>query len=247
MTEPVVTSPSSPGILIRVSTGIFCAILGLSIILALSIVFLPSNAFLAVSNYLQIITAIAGALVFVYLYYRYDRRDYLLYAAGAFALWGASNIVWYVNIILGRRNEVFPGLIDIGMIAAIFILSIAYQHAFPQKRISGMLLLSVLAVAILVPVAIILTNGITAQTAMTFLYFFACGSLIITGLIRSIRDYPLLLTGTLLFAIAFMIYPIRETFYLSSYYLSVIGVMVFAGFSLIVLGLIPVSWKTSTA
>ena len=95
--------------------------------LAYAIVFLSSRAFLAVSNYLQIITAIAGTLVFVYLYHRYGRQDYLLYAAGAFGLWGASNIAWYVNIILGRRNEVFPGLIDIGMIASIFLLTIAYQ------------------------------------------------------------------------------------------------------------------------
>jgi len=247
MTESVVPTTSSPAILLQVITGIFYAILGVSLILALAIVFLSSNAFLAISNYLQIITAIAGAVVFVFLYYRYNRRDYLLYAAGAFALWGASNIVWYVNIILGRRNEVFPGLIDIGMIAAIFLLTIAYQHAFPQKQVSGKLLLSVLAVAIIVPVAIILTNGITPQTALTFLYFFACGSLIITGLIRSLTEYPLILVGTLFYAIAFMIYPIRETFFLSNPYLNLIGVMVFAGFSLIVLGFIPVSWKTSTA
>jgi len=246
MTESVVPATSSPPILLRVITGIFCAILGVSLILAPAIVFLSSNTFLAVSNYLQIITAIAGALVFVYLYYRNERRDYLLYAAGAFALWGVSNIVWYVNIILGRRNEVFPGLIDIGMIAAIFLLSIAYQHAFPQKQVSGKILLSVLAVAIIVPVAIILTNGINPRTAITFLYFFACGSLIITGLIRSLREYPLILAGTLLFAIAFMIYPIRETFFLANPYLNLIGVMVFAGFSLIVLGLISVNQKTST-
>ncbi len=247
MTETVVPTTSSQGTLLRIITGIFCAILGISVVLALAIVFLSSNAFLAVSNYLQIITAIAGALICVYLYYRYGQLDYQLYAAGAFGLWGASNIAWYVNIILGRRNEVFPGLIDIGMIASIFLLTIACQHAFPRKQVAGKILLSILAITILVPVAIIITHGFTLQTAMTFLYFFACGSLLIIGLIHSRGEYPFILAGTILFAIAFMIYPVRETFFLSNPYLNLIGVMVFAGFSLIVLGLISVSRKADAS
>ena len=133
------------------------------------------------------------------------------------------------------------------MIASIFLLSIAYQHAFPRKRVAGKILLSILAFTIIVPVAIIITHGFTLQTAMTFLYFFACGSLIITGLIHSLGDYPFILAGTLLFAVAFMIYPVRETFFLSNPFLNMIGVMVFAGFSLIVLGIIPVSRKTVTS
>jgi len=247
MTKSVVPTTSSQDTLLRIITGIFYAILGISIVLALAIVFLSSGAFLAVSNYLQIITAIAGALVFMYLYYRYGLQDYLLYAAGAFGLWGASNIAWYVNIILGLRNEVFPGLIDIGMIASIFLLSIAYQHAFPRKKVAGKILLSILAVTIVVPVAIIITHGFTLQTAMTFLYFFACGSLLIIGLIHSLGEYPFILTGTFLFAVAFMIYPVRETFFLANPYLNLIGVMVFAGFSLIVLGFVSVSRKTVTS
>jgi hypothetical protein len=244
MTVPVVPTTSSPDTLLQIITGIFCAILGIAAVLTLAIVFLSSGVFLAVSNYLQIITAMAAALACVYLYYRFGRQDYLLYTAGAFALWGAVNIVWWVNILLGRRNAVFPGLIDIGMIVTIFLLTVSYQHAFPQKKVSGLLLLSVLAVVILIPVAIILANGITPQMVMTFFYFFACGSLIITGLIRSLGEHPLILAGTLLFAIAFMIYPIRETFFLRNPFFNLIGVMVFAGFSLIVLGLIPVSRKT---
>jgi len=247
MTESVVPTTSSQGTLIRIITGIFYLILGISVVLALAIVFLSSSTFLAVSNYIQIITAIAGALVFVYLYYRYGRQDYLLYAAGSFGLWGASNIAWYVNIMLGRRNEVFPGLIDIGMIASIFLLTIACQHAFPRKKVAGKILLSILAVTIVVPVAIIIANGFTLQTAMTFLYFFACGSLLITGLIHSLGEYPFILAGTFLFAIAFMIYPVRETFFHSNPYLNLIGVIVFAGFSLIVVGFIPVSRKTVTS
>ena len=244
MAEPVLPSPSLSDIPLQIISWIFSAILGLSVAVAIAILLLPPGVFLAISNYLQILTALAGTLLFLFVYYRYGKQECLLYAAGAFGLWGASNIAWYVNIILGRRNEVFPGLIDIGMIAAIFLLSIAYQHAFPRKKVAGKILLSIFAVTIIVPVSIIIINGINLQTAMTFLYFFACGSLLMTGLIHSLGEYPFILIGTLLFAIAFMIYPVRETFFLANPYLNLIGVMVFAGFSLIVLDIIPVSRKT---
>ena len=247
MTAPVGTSPSSSSdIPLRIISGIFWAIIGIAIVLALAIVLLSSNVFLAISNYLQIIAAIAGAIAFVYAYYRYGRPDCLLYAAGAFGLWGASNSAWYVNTILGRRNEVFPGLIDIGIIASILILTVAYQHAFPRKRVAGKILLGILAFAFIVPLAILITTGISLPTLMTFLYFFACGSLLIIGLIHSLGEYPPILPGTLLFAIAFMIYPIRETFFLVNPFLNVIGVFVFSGLSLIVIGLIPACKKIAS-
>ena len=144
MTEPHQTSEIPVDTPIKVISWIFSAILGVAIALALGIILLPSGVFLAISNYLQVLTAFAGAVVFLFAYYRYGKPDCLLYAAGAFGLWGVSNIVWYVNTLLGRRNEVFPGLIDIGMIAAIFILTIAYQHAFPRKQVAGKILLAIL-------------------------------------------------------------------------------------------------------
>jgi hypothetical protein len=48
------------------------------------------------------------------------------------------------------------------------------------------------------------------------------------------------LAGTLLFALAFMAYPIRETFFNGNPYLSILGAFVAAGFSLIVLGFLSV-------
>ena len=49
---------------------------------------------------------------------------YLLYAAGALGIWAASNIAWYFNIVLGQRSDVYPGLIDMGIIASILILGV---------------------------------------------------------------------------------------------------------------------------
>ncbi|MCX6697019.1 MAG: hypothetical protein NTV84_05560, partial [Methanoregula sp.] len=104
----------------------------------------------------------------------------------------------------------------------------------------------ILAFTLIVPLAILITRGISLPTLMTSLYFFACGSLLIIGLIHSLGEYPLILTGTLLFSIAFMIYPIRETFFLTNPYLNVIGVFVFSGLSLIVLGLITACKKIAS-
>jgi hypothetical protein len=244
MTEPVSSVSTTVDLPLRIIYGIFGALLGVSAALALTIVLLPSSAFLTISNEIQIITAVAGALAFLYAYFRFGRPDCMLYAAGAFGLWAASNCVWYVNIMSGRRNEVFPGLIDIGIIASIFLLTVVYQHAFVRKQVKGNVLLAILAVTFLVPLAIIAAKGITSQTLMTFLYFFACGSLLIIGLIHSIQEYPLILAGTSLFCLAFMIYPLRETFFPTYPFLNVIGTFVSAGFSLMVLGLIPTVSKT---
>jgi hypothetical protein len=238
MTDPATPATTSGDLPLRVIFAIFGMILGISAALALTILLLPSQAFLGISNYLQIGTAIAGALAFMYAYFRYGRKDCLLYAAGAFLLWGAANSVWYVNTILGRRNEVFPGLIDIGIIASFFLLTVVYQHAFSRRQVAGKLLLAILAFSILVPLAIIIASGITSQTLMIFLYFFACGSLVLIGIIHSLDEYPLILAGTLLFTAAFMIYPIRETFFPANPYLNVIGTFVSAGLALIVLGLV---------
>ena len=240
MTVPVLHPTHPLDTPLRIISGIFLFILGIAIVLALAIVLLPSQLFLAISNYLQIITGFAGALAGLFCYYRYWRHDCLLYATGAFCLYGASNTVWYVNILVGRRNEVFPGMIDIGIIASIFLLTLAYQHAFPRKQVTGKILLGILAVTFLVPLAIIITTGITLPSLMTLFYFVACGSLLIIGLIHSISEYPSILAGTLLFASSFFIYPIRETFFLPNPFLNLIGVFVFAGFSLVVLGLLPV-------
>ena len=223
---------------LKIITGIFWAFLIGAVALTLLIPALPGNTFLMISNYLQITAAIAGSLSLLYLYSRAGKRGYFLYAAGALGLWGVSNIAWYVNVLLGRRSEVYPGLIDMGIIASILVLGIAYQHAFPRKQVPPHILLGILAILLIIPVSIIATTGVTSQTLVTLLYFFACSSLIVTGLNHSLRGYPILLAGTLLFALAFMIYPIRETFFLTSSFLNIIGTFVVAGFSLIVIGFI---------
>ncbi len=228
----------------RLLTGIFWGFLGVAVVLALSILAIPGTTFLTISNYFQILVAIAGALTLVFLYNRAGQPGYLLYAAGALGLWGASNIAWYVNVLFGRRSEVYPGLIDMGIIASILILGIAYQHAFSRRQVSPRVLLGILAVMLITPVAIIATSGVTSQTLVTLLYFFGCASLIVTGLNHSLQSHPFILAGTLLFALAFMIYPIRETFFLTSSFLNIIGTFVIAGFSLIVLGFIAAAPKS---
>ncbi|PKL68073.1 MAG: hypothetical protein CVV30_12075 [Methanomicrobiales archaeon HGW-Methanomicrobiales-1] len=232
---------------LKLITGFFWIILGAAVLLALMILLLPDKLFLALSNYLQIIAAIAGALVLLYVWHRDGGPEYLLYAAGALGLWGISNIVWYINILMGLRNEVFPSLIDMGIIASIMILSIAIQKGFPRKQIAPHILLGILILSLAIPVGVLVTTGISAAALVTLLYFFACGSLVITGLNHSLSEHPKILAGILLFVIAFLIYPLREMFLIANPVLPVIGTFVAAGFSLIVIGLVSNSTPATTA
>ena len=224
---------------LSVISGLFGGFLGVAAALALALFVVPSRQYLSLSNYLQILTAFGGAVVFLYLYFRHGRGTGLLYAAGAFFLWGVADIAWYAAMLPGVGTITFPSLIDMGFIAAILLLSSAYSRIYPRKQVRGLILLAVLFLVLIVPLAILALGGITEKALMILLYFFACGSLIITALNHSLPDRPMALAGTLLFALVFMAYPIRETFFATNPYLSILGDFVAAGFSLIVLGLIP--------
>jgi len=238
MEKPVTLPNMCPTDSVRLISGIFWMILAAAVMLALLILLLPQQAFLAISNYLQILTACGGALVLYILYLRCGRHNILPYAAGGFALWGISNIAWYVNVAMGLRAEVFPSLIDMGIIASILALMAAYQNGLPKRPCAPHYLFGLLILSLVIPAGIILMKGFTVPTLVTFLYFFACGSLIITALCRGIYAQPCLFAGTVLFAVAFMIYPVREMFFPTNPLLSVIGTFVSAGLALIVLGLV---------
>ena len=100
MNTPAFSSGSRNLPALNLITGFFWIIIGAAVLLALMILLLPDKIFLALSNYLQIIAALAGALVLLYVWHREGGPEYLLYAAGALGLWGVSNIVWYVNILI---------------------------------------------------------------------------------------------------------------------------------------------------
>lgn len=224
---------------LMIVTGIFWAVVGAAGVLALMILLLPDRVFLALSNYLQIFTAIAGALVFQYSWYRSGGRESDLYAAAALGLWGISNIAWYGVILLGQRSMVFPSLIDMGMIGSILLLSIAFQKGLAKKPVRPHLSLGLLAACIIIPAAVITIAGISPSSIVTLLYFCSCGFLIITGLNHAPGSHPELFLGACLFALTFMIYPLREMLLVSNPVLPIIGTFVSAGFALIVIGWFP--------
>lgn len=220
-------------------SGIFGGFLGIAAALAIALLLFPSTQYAALSNDLQIIVAFAGAAVLCYFSLRHAGGPGLLWAAGGFALWGLANIAWYAAVFFGAGSFSFPGLVDIGFVAAILVLSSAYKRIYPRKQANGALLLVLLVLVLVIPLAILATGGISDQALMILLYFFACGLLVITALNHSFTEHPAALIGTLLFALAFMAYPLRETYFASNAALAVLGPCVAAGFSLIVLGLIP--------
>lgn len=220
-------------------SGIFGALLGIAVALALAVLIVPSQEYLTLSNDLQLIAAFAGAAAFLVLWFRYGRNTGMLYAAVAFGLWGVSNIAWYVTVLNGGREWVFPSLIDMGIVASIIILTSAIGRLAERKPFPGQVVLGVLIVSLAIPLVILFATGFSGPALMTLLYFFACGTLIITALNRGLAAHTHAITGTLLFALAFMIYPLREMFFAGSQFLNVIGLFVAAGFSLMVIGLLP--------
>ncbi|MFA4877518.1 MAG: hypothetical protein WC586_08895 [Methanoregula sp.] len=236
MVKPVTLSNTYPDRPVRLISGIFWMILAAAVMLTLLILLLPQQIFLAISNYLQILTALGGAVALCFLYFWFGHKSVLPYAAGTFALWGISNIAWYVNVVMGLRAQVFPSLIDMGIIASILVLMIAYQNNLPKKPFNPRILFGILIFSLITPAGVILYTGLTMPALVTFLYFFACGSLIIMALSRGLADRPYLLAGTVLFAVAFMIYPVRELIFPANSLLSVIGTFVTAGLALMVIG-----------
>lgn len=148
---------------------------------------------------------------------------------------------------MGLRNLVFPSLIDIGMIASFLIMSIAFKKGFPKKQQAPHILLGLIILILIIPVGVIVIASISTSTRVTLLYFFACGSLIVIGLNQSLKAYPEIFIGTLLFAFTFMIYPLREMLFLENPVLPVIGTFVSAGFLLIVIGWLYISEPVNTS
>ena len=217
-------------------TLLFRAVLAAAVLLALTILLLPGPAFLAFSNYLQIVAAIAGALAFLFFWNLSGQKEPFLWAACGLGLWGIANIAWYAGVFLGLRALVFPSPIDLGMIGSFFLLAVAVHKGFPGRDTSPVPALAVLAICLIIPAAVIVMTGASAAAVVTLLYFVACGILLGECIRHPGISHAELFAGSLLFALAFMVYPLREMFFVQSPFLNIIGTMVAAGFALIVTG-----------
>ena len=226
----------------------FIAVIAAAIVLALLIVILPSNIFLALSNYLQIIVAFAGALVLLCAWHRAGRQRALLWAGAGFGIWGLANSAWYVTAFLGFRNEVFPSAIDIGLILGLLLLACGLWTGLPGEKNAPALIATILILSLSVPALMLTTAGFSLPAGIvTYGYFAVCGLLIAGGLSIKNGERRLLAIGTILLGFSFMIYPLREIYLTTNPVLSVIGLSVCAGFALIVLGLLPVCDGAKTA
>jgi hypothetical protein len=220
----------------KVIYGFFWGMLGASAVLALLILLLPGSVFLAISNYLQILAALFAMVAMITSRLRCGTPVACIYAGAGFGLWGIANIAWYLNVAAGMRSLVFPSIIDLGMIASFLVLAIAFRTGFPGVQVSPHIRSGILGVCIIIPAAVIVMAGLSAATIVTFAYFLACGAFLTIGLQHSLAKNPKLLIGSLLFAVTFMIYPLREMFFADNPVLPVIGTFVTAGFSLMVIG-----------
>jgi len=233
-------TPGMPAI--KLLSGLFVAVVVAAIVLALLIVILPSDLFLALSNYLQILVAFAGALVLLGSWHRAGRPKTLLWAGAGFGIWGLANSAWYVSTFLGFRNLVFPSAIDIGLILGLLLTACGLWTSLTVGKPVRAIIATILIVSLSVP-ALMLTTPVFSLPAglVTYGYFAVSGLLIAGGLSIRSGGRRLIAIGTVLLGVSFMIYPLREIFLVTNPLLAVIGPFVCAGFALIVLGLLPVS------
>ncbi|MFA5268255.1 MAG: hypothetical protein WC379_09795 [Methanoregula sp.] len=237
MTDAPIIPAGCPGEQARyLITLLFRAILAVSIALALMILLIPGPAFLAISNYVQILAALAGSLVFLYCWSRCGHQEAFLWAASGLGIWGIANIAWYVNVLLGLRALVFPSLIDLCMIASFLLLARGFRIGFPAGDTASYLPIGIAAASLIIPAAVIVTAGINLPTLVTLLYFLACGIFLAACIRYPGTQHAALVAGSVLFALAFMIYPLREMFFVQAAFLNIIGTLVSAGFALIVPG-----------
>jgi hypothetical protein len=214
----------------------FRAVLAAAIVLALMILILPGPDFLAFSNYLQIVAAGAGSLVFLYCWSRCGHHEAYLWAAYGLGLWGIANILWYVNVLLGLRALVFPSLIDLGMIASFLLLAAGFMKGFPARDSSPYIPAGIIVVCLIIPAAVFVIAGAGLPALVTLLYFLACGIFLAACIRYPGRENAELVLGSFFFALAFMIYPLREMFFAGTAFLNIIGTLVSIGFALIVTG-----------
>jgi len=221
-------------------SGIFGGFCGIAVALVLALLLFPSTQYLAISNYLQILTAFSGAAVFCWYYLRHEAGAGFLWAAAGFALWGIVNTAWYVAAMFGIGSSPVPGPCRprVCQSCSLFFAS-AYKRIYPRKRANGMALLGILVLVLITPLAILVTSGVTDQSLMILLCFFASGLLLITALNYSFTEHPAALAGTIILVLAYLAYPIREVFFTSNAAFAVVGPLAAVGFSLIVIGLLP--------
>jgi hypothetical protein len=235
----VIATPCRGGTAGSVISGIFGGFCGIAAALALALLLFPSAQYIAISNYLQILVAFIGAAVFCRYYLRHQGGTGFLWAAAGFALWGIANAAWYVAAMFGIGSSPFPGPIDLGFVVVLLILASAYKRIYPRKRVNGPVLLGILVLVLIIPLAVLATRGVTDQSLMILLYFFASGLLLITALNYSFAEHLAALAGTIVLVLAYLAYPIREAFFPANAAFAVVGPLAAAGFSLIVIGLIP--------
>ena len=164
------------------------------------------------------------------------KKTALLLAAAGLGLWGIANIAWYITVFAGLRAPVFPSVIDLGMIASFVVLALAFQTGFRRDDYSPYLPIAILLICLLAGAGTMAVLGTSMATLFTLCYFLSCGFLFARSIEYGGGQNPALLAGSFLVALAFVIYPLREMFFVQVVFLSAIGTFVSAGFSLIVIG-----------
>jgi hypothetical protein len=122
------------------------------------------------------------------------------------------------------------------MVLSLVLLAVGLHKGFRENTTGQFLPQAILVVCLIIPAGIMVVYGAGIPALVTLLYFLGCGILLEVCLRHPGVQQAGLLAGCILFALAFMAYPLREMFFIRIPFLNIIGTMVSAGFALIVTG-----------
>lgn len=211
----------------------------------MAVLFLPSHTFEGygtISNALQLLTSITCLIACAAVYLFWSRDLLLIYAGFAFGGWTLANTFWFAYTLIIGPTLMYPTVAEAGFLGVFLFLASGYLEVFPGRpqsltRSVGSTLF-ILVLFSLVPVYLVLNQGLTLSTGVTLLFFLFTGYLLQVSLSRRVYQDRLLFAGTLLVIVAHLIYAVRETAFPDFWLFRIVGPLVVLSFCVLAIGLL---------
>ncbi|HZD43068.1 MAG TPA: hypothetical protein VE134_03325 [Methanomicrobiales archaeon] len=194
--------------------GVLIVLLAIAVGMLGSVVLLRGEmpaAYNSISNTVQVVasTVAAGAAAWVY----YSRKKSLLLAHGAFAgaTWTLANTFWFAYFVLIGEGLNYPTVADLGFIGVFLFLISGYQEGMARSSLPAWYAAPALAILPLFGLVPVFLLGVSGKTLTTLVVFVLAAVLISEALLRSGYRHPLLLSGTIAFAITHLFNSLDST------------------------------------
>lgn len=186
-------------------------------------------------NYGQLFITVSSTFICLFFYKKKANTVFLLAGFG-FAVWTLGQIFWYSYEQLIGRGLIYPSIAEAGFIGFFLFIAAGIQISFRRNRLRAIPVLSFALYVI--PVIFLFIAGIGVKSLFNFVYFSASVFLIYISVSYLKREYIELLSGNLIYSLAFMIYASKETIFPTVKFFYFVGPLVMIGLCLIQLGLL---------